>query len=61
MNLVVLDPDNPEFPHPSVALHEPDGLLAVGGNLEPETLLAAYRQGIFPWYQDDDPILWWSH
>ena len=60
MNLVVLDPDNPEFPHPSVALHEPDGLLAVGGNLEPETLLAAYRQGIFPWYQDDDPILWWS-
>ena len=60
MNLVVLDSDHPIFPHASTALQEPDGLLAVGGNLEPETLMAAYRRGIFPWYQDDDPLLWWS-
>ena len=60
MNLAVLDSDNPTFPHPSTALQDPDGLLAVGGNLEPETLMAAYRRGIFPWYQDDDPLLWWS-
>ena len=60
MNLCVLDDKAPEFPHPNSAAEEFDGLLAVGGNLEPTTLLAAYRQGIFPWYQDDDPILWWS-
>ncbi|MFO7655780.1 MAG: leucyl/phenylalanyl-tRNA--protein transferase, partial [Bacteroidales bacterium] len=36
------------------------GLLAIGGNLEMETLLTAYSQGIFPWYNDDSPILWWS-
>ncbi|MBN2610895.1 MAG: leucyl/phenylalanyl-tRNA--protein transferase [Bacteroidales bacterium] len=46
------------FPHPSTA--DPDGLLAIGGNLEVNTLLAAYSQGIFPWYNDDSPILWWS-
>ncbi len=46
------------FPDPSRA--EPDGLLAVGGDLEPERLLAAYAQGIFPWYDDRSPILWWS-
>ena len=60
MNLCVLDDKAPEFPHPNSAAEEFDGLLAVGGNLDPTTLLAAYRQGIFPWYQDDDPILWWS-
>lgn len=48
------------FPSTRLALTEPDGLLAVGGNLKPETLLQAYRQGIFPWYSDDQPILWWS-
>ena len=37
-----------------------EGLLAVGGDLSPERLLEAYRQGIFPWYNDDQPILWWS-
>jgi leucyl/phenylalanyl-tRNA--protein transferase len=42
------------------ALAEPDGLLAWGGDLEPERLAGAYRSGIFPWYDDDDPILWWS-
>jgi leucyl/phenylalanyl-tRNA--protein transferase len=48
------------FPPTKLALSEPDGLLAAGGNLEPETLLQAYKQGIFPWYNDDQPILWWS-
>ena len=60
MNLAFLDPDQPKFPDPSTALAEPDGLLAFGGNLEPKTLVDAYRQGIFPWYQDDDTILWLS-
>jgi leucyl/phenylalanyl-tRNA--protein transferase len=60
MNLTLLDSQQPQFPHPSHAVREPDGLLAVGGNLNPPTLLDAYRQGIFPWYQDQDPILWWS-
>lgn len=46
------------FPNPSLA--DPDGLLSVGGNLEPETLLCAYQQGIFPWFDEDTPILWWS-
>ena len=48
------------FPPASEALAEPNGLLAVGGDLEPERLLAAYKQGIFPWYQSGQPILWWS-
>lgn len=48
------------FPPPSEALTEPNGLLAAGGDLTPERLLAAYTQGIFPWYQDGQPILWWS-
>ena len=47
-----------EFPDPSQANEE--GLLAVGGNLEPETLLAAYANGIFPWFTEESPILWWS-
>ncbi|MCP1726730.1 leucyl/phenylalanyl-tRNA--protein transferase [Natronospira proteinivora] len=49
-----------EFPDPSQALEEPNGLLAAGGDLSPERLLAAYRQGIFPWFDDRNPILWWS-
>ena len=49
-----------EFPPANEALTEPNGLLAAGGDLEPERLLAAYRQGIFPWYQQGQPILWWS-
>lgn len=60
MQIPLLDQDHPRFPDPSGALTEPDGLLAVGGNLQPQTLLSAYRSGIFPWYQDEDPILWWS-
>jgi leucyl/phenylalanyl-tRNA---protein transferase len=46
------------FPDPSLA--EPDGLLAVGGDLGSERLLAAYAEGIFPWYDERSPILWWS-
>ena len=51
-------PPEPVFPPPDHA--EPDGLLAVGGDLSPERLLEAYRNGIFPWYSDDEPICWWS-
>jgi len=47
-----------QFPPVSSAL--PDGLLASGGDLSPERLLSAYRQGIFPWFNVDNPILWWS-
>ncbi len=46
------------FPDPDFA--EPDGLLAVGGDLSPKRLLAAYRLGIFPWYSEGEPLLWWS-
>ena len=46
------------FPDPALA--DPDGLLAVGGDLSAERLLLAYRNGIFPWYSDDTPILWYS-
>jgi leucyl/phenylalanyl-tRNA---protein transferase len=45
---------------PPVDMATPEGLLAVGGDLRPERLLEAYRHGIFPWYSDDQPILWWS-
>jgi leucyl/phenylalanyl-tRNA--protein transferase len=48
------------FPPVSRALAEPNGLLAVGGELTTERLLTAYRRGIFPWYGADQPILWWS-
>ena len=54
--------DAPGDPFPPVesALETPDGLLAWGGDLSPTRLLNAYRQGIFPWFSGDDPILWWS-
>ena len=51
------------FPDPlgmGTVLGYPDGLLAIGGDLSPARLLAAYRQGIFPWFNSDQPILWWS-
>ncbi|RMD69531.1 MAG: leucyl/phenylalanyl-tRNA--protein transferase, partial [Gammaproteobacteria bacterium] len=48
------------FPPPEAALKEPNGLLAIGGDLSPERLLLAYRRGIFPWYNEGEPILWWS-
>jgi leucyl/phenylalanyl-tRNA---protein transferase len=49
-----------DFPPLEAALEHPDGLLAVGGDLTPNRIIVAYRLGIFPWYDDDDPILWWS-
>lgn len=48
------------FPPPETALREPNGLLAAGGDLSAERIVAAYRQGIFPWFNPGDPILWWS-
>lgn len=48
------------FPPPESALAEPNGLLAAGGDLSPNRILSAYRQGIFPWFGEGDPILWWS-
>ena len=55
-----LDPSTVAFPPVESALEEPNGLLAAGGALCPEWLLQAYRNGIFPWYEDGQPILWWS-
>ena len=52
--------DSVAFPPVADALDEPNGLLAAGGNLRPGRLLAAYAQGIFPWYEEGQPILWWS-
>lgn len=49
-----------EFPPIETALREPNGLLAFGGDLETDTLINAYSHGIFPWYSDQEPILWWS-
>ncbi len=48
------------FPPVTSALKDPDGLLAAGGGLSTERLLAAYRRGIFPWYNEGQPVLWWS-
>jgi leucyl/phenylalanyl-tRNA---protein transferase len=53
-------PPEPLFPPVELALAEPNGLLAAGGDLSPTRILAAYRQGIFPWYSAGEPILWWS-
>lgn len=50
----------PDFPDVSRALRDPDGLLAIGGDLSVERLLRAYSLGIFPWYSEGQPILWWS-
>lgn len=49
-----------EFPPVALALDEPNGLLAAGGDLSPERILAAYHLGIFPWFNPGEPILWWS-
>jgi leucyl/phenylalanyl-tRNA--protein transferase len=51
---------NCDFPQLSVALTEPNGLIAVGGDLSHNRLLSAYKQGIFPWFSEGEPILWWS-
>lgn len=61
IRLPQLDIDRPGvFPPAESALHKPDGLLAWGGELSPIWLLGAYRQGIFPWYNPGEPVLWWS-
>lgn len=59
LHWLAADPRAP-FPPQEEALRDPDGLLAAGGDLHPLRLLNAYRQGIFPWFNDDQPILWWS-
>ncbi len=58
----LLAPNDPTgaFPDVSDALRSPDGLLAIGGDLGVRRLISAYRRGIFPWYSEGDPILWWS-
>jgi leucyl/phenylalanyl-tRNA--protein transferase len=48
------------FPPPELALIEPNGLLALGGDLSCKRLIQAYSKGIFPWFNEDEPILWWS-
>ena len=58
--IVWLGADVEAFPPLECALTDPPGLLAAGGDLSPERLLAAYRRGIFPWYEEPQPILWWS-
>jgi leucyl/phenylalanyl-tRNA---protein transferase len=61
IRLPLLDSAKPDhFPDPRKALDEPNGLLAFGGDLSPRRLLAAYAQGIFPWFNEDEPLLWWS-
>ncbi|MGQ9424546.1 leucyl/phenylalanyl-tRNA--protein transferase [Gilvimarinus sp. F26214L] len=60
IHLPWLAADSLEFPPPEQALPEPNGLLAAGGDLSPARLLEAYRQGIFPWYEEGQPILWWT-
>jgi leucyl/phenylalanyl-tRNA--protein transferase len=57
--ILLLQEDTP-FPPVTQALRHPNGLLAAGGDLSPARLLDAYRHGIFPWFSEGDPILWWS-
>lgn len=58
--LAWLSRESLHFPPLDTALQEPNGLLAAGGDLSPARLVEAYRHGCFPWYQDGQPILWWS-
>ena len=62
MSICLIDPDNPaiDFPDIEQAAEDPNGLLAIGGNLSVDNLLRAYRSGVFPWYDQNSPILWWS-
>ena len=53
-----LPEDQIVFPHPNTATE--DGVLALGGDLSPARVLFAYQHGIFPWFNDEDPIIWWS-
>ncbi len=58
--MIALLRDDTPFPPLEQALREPNGLLAMGGHLSPERLMDAYRRGIFPWFNEGDPVLWWS-
>ncbi|MDN5937529.1 MAG: leucyl/phenylalanyl-tRNA--protein transferase [Salinisphaera sp.] len=62
LRLTWLDPGDADapFPDPALALRQPNGLLAMGGDLSPRRLLNAYRAGVFPWYNPQESILWWS-
>ena len=62
MPIPLLAPDDATTPFPPLdqALSEPNGLLMAGGSLTPRRLLMAYRRGIFPWYSEGEPVLWWS-
>lgn len=60
MRLFQLNDNNVNFPSVESALLEPNGLLAFGGDLKPNRLIQAYRQGIFPWYSEGEPLMWWS-
>jgi len=59
-HLILLKPNDISFPPHDHALVEPDGLLAIGGDLSVERLTFAYQHGIFPWFNESDPIMWWS-
>lgn len=58
--LPLLDHQQLGFPEPETALADPNGLLAMGGDLSTHRLIAAYQQGIFPWSNDNEPLLWWT-
>src|SRR5688572_23974986 len=60
ISLPWLDDEDLDFPDPASALLAPNGLLAAGGDLRPERILRAYHKGIFPWFSEDQPPLWWS-
>ncbi|MFY8349515.1 leucyl/phenylalanyl-tRNA--protein transferase [Pseudoalteromonas sp. SSM20] len=58
--LTILDLTSTDFPPADFALNEPDGLLAIGGDLSLSRLISAYKNGIFPWFNQGEPIMWWS-
>ena len=58
--LYQLSTETIDFPSPTLALNEPDGLIAIGGCLSPARLNLAYKSGIFPWFNEKEPIMWWS-
>ncbi len=60
LHWITADAAADDFPPPERALTQPEGLLASGGDLSVARLLAAYRRGIFPWYDSGQPVLWWS-
>ena len=51
---------NSDIVFPDVNLASKEGILAIGGDLSPERLLLAYKSGIFPWFDDEEPLIWWS-